>query len=352
MITAEQFDRFVFIVGAPRCGTTTLARYLKGHPDVAFPAVKEPHYFARNDLRGPAQDEVQARVEPEYLQRFFRPSPDRRVGVDASVTYLYTPEQLEPILRLWPDSRFVIALRDPLTMLQSLHKRLIYVGEETIVDFAAAWAAVPDRVAGRRIPRTCHDPRFLRYDEAPRFGSYLERLFAVVGRERCLVVIFDDLEADPAREYRRLMNFTALEPQAGIDFSPRRQGYDVRFPWLQRMLKRPPRLIAERFEGELSRETLNGAAKRSSPILSLRKRILRWNRVSRLAEPLPAALQRELRLRFKDEVEHAGELIGRDLSHWLQPGTNSSSSSIDHQAHDVRRQSYDGTLALNRASNR
>jgi len=336
MVTVEDFDRFVFIVGAPRCGTTTLSRFLKGHPSISFPAVKEPHYFAQNDLRGLPPDELKSRVEREYLERLFYPDADRRVAVDASVTYLYTPEQLEPALRLWPNSRFVVALRDPLTMLPSLHKRLIYVGEETITNFADAWAASPDRAAGRRIPRTCHEPKFLRYDEAARFGTYLKRLFAVVGKERCLVVIFDDLVADPAEQYRRLMELTDLEPQPGVDFTRRRQGYSVRFPWLQRMLKRPPRAIAERLVGDLSSlpppKTENGQqAQPSSAVLSLRKRVLRWNRVSRPTEPLPPALQNEIRLKFRDEVDLAGRLIGRDLSHWLQP-VGGTSGTIDDKA--------------------
>src|SRR4249919_1224269 len=200
-VGVNEFDRFVFIVGAPRCGTTTLSRFLKDHPSISFPAVKEPHFFAQNDLRGLSDEELKLRVEHDYLQRFFRPGPDSRVGVDASVSYLYAPEQLEPILRLWPESRFVVALRDPLTMLPSLHRRLIYVGEETMPRFADAWAAVPDRAAGRRIPRQCQDARLFRYDEACCFGAYLERLFAVVGKERCSVVIFDDLAADAAGTY-------------------------------------------------------------------------------------------------------------------------------------------------------
>src|SRR5262245_15754404 len=105
MITVDDFDRFIFIVGAPRCGTTTLARFLKQHPSINFPAIKEPHFFAQNDLRDLDDEQLKTKIESEYLQRFFRPDPDRRIGADGSVTYLYKPEQLEPVLRVWPDSR-------------------------------------------------------------------------------------------------------------------------------------------------------------------------------------------------------------------------------------------------------
>src|SRR6476619_2238495 len=166
---AADFERFLFVVGAPRCGTTTLTRFVKDHPAVHFPALKEPHFFAQHDLRGLSDHDLRRRVERDYLRRFFRADQHHGIGVDGSVSYLYSPEQLEPVLRLWPDSRFIVSVRDPLTMLPSLHRRLIYVGQETIPSFADAWAATPDRAAGRRIPRSCQDPRLLRYDEAARF---------------------------------------------------------------------------------------------------------------------------------------------------------------------------------------
>ena len=36
----------LFIIGAPRCGTTALNSYLNKHPDVLMSTRKESHYFA------------------------------------------------------------------------------------------------------------------------------------------------------------------------------------------------------------------------------------------------------------------------------------------------------------------
>ena len=323
MVRVDDIDRFVFVVGAPRCGTTTLSHFLKPHPAVRFPLVKETHFFAQNDLRGLSDAELKRRVERDYLQRFFREGEDRRVGVDCSVTYLYTPELLEPVLRLWPESRFVVALRDPLSMLPSLHQRLLFMGDETQSSFAKAWAAAPDRAAGRRIPRGCLEPRWLRYDEAGKFGTYLERLFAVVGRERCLPIMFDDLSAGPAGEYRRLMDFCGITPVPGTDFTAQRTGKAVRIAWLQRMLKRPPKALTRHLAKDqyLRRSWGEGGneLKPTGKMLSLRKRLLEWNKFVAPAQPLPVELQFELRAHFKPEIERLGRLIGRDLGHWLLP---------------------------------
>jgi hypothetical protein len=37
-----------FIVGAPKCGTTALYEYLRGHPSIFMPKYKEPHFFAQD----------------------------------------------------------------------------------------------------------------------------------------------------------------------------------------------------------------------------------------------------------------------------------------------------------------
>ena len=38
----------LFLIGAAKCGTTSLYHYLKQHPDLFFPEHKEPHYFSKD----------------------------------------------------------------------------------------------------------------------------------------------------------------------------------------------------------------------------------------------------------------------------------------------------------------
>ena len=143
-------SRFACVVGAPRCGTTSLASFMKHHPDVSFSSVKEPHFFSQYDLNGASTDELRRRVDDQYLSRYFaHHTGDRPLLAEASVSYLYTPERMEPILRLRPDAKFIIAVRDPLEMLPSLHRRLLYLGDETVTDFERAWALTAERALRR-----------------------------------------------------------------------------------------------------------------------------------------------------------------------------------------------------------
>jgi len=338
MPRVEDIDRFAFIVGAPRCGTTSLANFLKPHPEICFPILKEPHFLAQHDLRAFNDADLRREVEKEYLARFFPHSGgDARVAADCSVSYLYAPEQLEPAIRLWPQSRFVVTLRDPMEMIPSLHRRLVFLGDESLTRFEDAWAAVPDRAAGRRIPSSCVEPRWLRYDQAGRYATYVERLFATVGSERCLVLLFEDLAADPRGQYRRLMDFLDLPPmEETVDFAPRRASFDVRFHWLQRLLKRPPRPLwkylagpyQQKREKKLDRDRSDSAALET--IFAIRKRLLHWNRLPPRKQPSPLWVQEEMRSQLKDEIERLGKLIGRNLDHWLQvrPLSNQTSFNV------------------------
>ena len=69
---SEAYHRsFACIVGAPRTGTTSLAKFLRGHPQICFSKVKEPHFFSQWDLTDAPDDELRQAVTEEYLARYF-----------------------------------------------------------------------------------------------------------------------------------------------------------------------------------------------------------------------------------------------------------------------------------------
>ena len=41
------------IIGSSKCGTTALYYYLKQHPEISFPRLKEPKYFSSIDQNFP-----------------------------------------------------------------------------------------------------------------------------------------------------------------------------------------------------------------------------------------------------------------------------------------------------------
>lgn len=311
------------VVGAPRCGTTTISRWMRHRPEICFSRVKETHFFTLADLTGASDAELRETVENGYLARYFADCPDsaRMLG-EGSVSYLYAPERLLPMLKVWPDAKFIIAVRDPFEMLPSVHQRLLFQGDETATDFAEAWRLQEARQQGRDIPRTCIDARQLQYLEVVRLGKHVGHFFDVVGRERCYIALFDDLRDDPAAAYRALMAFLGLDDDGYRDFRASRASRSFRFGWLQRTLKRPTALTGSLLAGNAFRYRLgSGPPKPPSRafegVLAVRRTLLKWNEKPATSAELPEQLKPEIRALLSDDVRQLSALIGRNLDHWL-----------------------------------
>lgn len=329
--------RWAFFVGAPRCGTTSLAKYLRGHPSASLSRPKEPHYFVIRDLRDKPLDELRQIVRREYVERFFPDREGSSVLAEGSVSYLYAPERLEPVLRLWPRAKFVICVRNPLQMVPSLHQRHFVNGDETVKDFRRAWALVSERRNGRQIPRSCLDPRLLDYWTAGYLGRHVENFLDVIGRDRCMISLFDDLQSNPQAEYRRVLSFLDLPDDGKDDFERHAESRDCRIPWLQRLLQRPPRFAL----GLLDSDDLHNPrfAETAGPflrkILDLRTSILDWNEVPAQKTSLDPNVANEMRAMYRDDVQRLSNLLQRDLSHWLERDRRNSMSAPAQAAQQV-----------------
>ena len=319
--TIDDGSCWAFFVGAPRCGTTSLAKYLRGHPQACLSRPKEPHFFAMRDLRRASDSELRQILRSEYLDRFFTHRGGSAVLAEGSVSYLYAPERVAPVLRIWPHAKFIICLRNPLQMVPSLHQRHFVNGDETVRQFEQAWALVPERRNGRKVPKSCLDPRFLDYWEAGYHGKHVEKFLDVIGRERCLISIFDDLQADPGAEYRRLLRFIGLPDDGKEVFEHHAQSKDCRIPWLQRLLQRPPKFALSFLDSDdlhnprFAEEVGPGLRK----IINLRSAILDWNEIPAKPRPIDPSVLDEMREVYREDVARLSTVIGRDLTWWIEP---------------------------------
>ena len=295
--------RSVFVLGAPRCGTTFVSRMLAGHPEVCFSKPKEPHAFVR----------TRTAIQPrEYLRRYYpHLTAAHRVIAEGSPSYLYDPEVPGRILALDPEARFVVCVRNPVEMAPSYHARLVYTLDEDVRDFEEAWSLQEERARGLRIPRRCRDARLLQYRAACSVGEQLERLIAGVGRERCFVAVFDDLVANPGKVYRDLLESIGLDNDGRTAFKPKNANREFERAWMQAYLLNPPRPIAwllDFWEG------------RGWGVPGVYRSFRRWvkrrntRRVAR--SPLSDPMRETLRTAFASDVQRLSDLLGRDLSHW------------------------------------
>ena len=290
-----------FIVGAPRCGTTALSEYLRTHPRVFMSTPKEPNYFSFDMSRPRAAETLDG-----YLD-LFRESNGAVAG-EASVWYLFSRAAVPEIMRFNPNSKIIVMVRSPVDMLLSWHAQRVYTLNEDETDFEAAWRMQDARREGRSIPKFCAEPELLQYRHVATLGEQLERAFEVVPGDQIKVIVFDDFVKDTRQAYESVESFLSIPYDGKADFPQVHRSRRHRSLRLARLLRRRPLPV---------RAVLKGFRAMGVDDRALRRRLGSWNSTIGFHKRLRPAFKKELADTFGSDVEKLGQLLNRDLSHWL-----------------------------------
>lgn len=292
------------IVGAPRCATTTMWLHLREHPQLFVPVCKEVHFFGSDLARRPSPYLVTD--EAEYRALFAPAGPEQLAG-ECSVLYLSSRRAAREIHDYNPQLKPIIMLRNPVEVLHSYHAHLCWAAHEDIQDFAEALDAEPDRKRGRRIPKPARIPNELFYRDIVRFTPQVRRYLERFGRQRVLVIIYDDLKADPAAVYERTLKFLGVDPTYRPTIRRVNPGKTPRSRTLARVIQDPPwplRPLAEALPKPL--------------LFQLQTRLDRKNSRRAQRAPMGPALREKLCREFRPDVERLSRLLDRDLTHWTR----------------------------------
>lgn len=223
----------LFIVGAPKCGTTAWVEYLSGHPQVYFAPLKEPHYFSEDfpDFRWVKT--------PEDYAELFRNAGVARVAGEASVQYLYSTVAARRISEFNPAARVLVFLRNQSTFLPSYHNQLLYNRDETIRDFAKVWRMAL-RGGRKSVPASCRSPAFLDYPAVGRFDEQLERYLDVFPASQIMVLRYECWTRDPREAYRQVLDFLGLDDDGRMSFDRVHAAKRHRSNVLAQFTQRPP----------------------------------------------------------------------------------------------------------------
>jgi hypothetical protein len=220
------------IIGAQRCGTTSMYKYLEQHPAVA-PAVlgKGVHYFDVNYTRGDAWYRSHFPSRP-YKALLSKRSGQRALTGEGSPYYLFHPAVPSRVATTIPTVRLVAMLRDPISRAYSHYQHEVARGFEKL-RFEDALKMEEERLAGEA-ERLCADPSY--YSFSHQHHSYvsrgiyvdqLRRWMALFPQDQILIVDSGDFFAQPERAYGGVLAFLGLRDHS---------------------LKRYPSLNAHRYE--------------------------------------------------------------------------------------------------------
>lgn len=291
----------LFIVGAPKCGTTAWVEYLRTHPDIYISTRKEQCYFA-HDL----PNFRLTRTAEDYAELFRGSAGARYIG-EASVMYLFSNAAARAIRDHNPDARILIFIRDQETFLPSLHNQFLWEFAEEIEDFEQAWRMSESRPP-EKIPAGCLEPTTLDYASMGRFDEQVARYLECFPPDQVRVIRFEDWVANPRESYVEILDFLDVPDDGRTEFEPINQGMTFGSRRAARLVVAPPAWL---------RRLVQSARKVAGPLVGLAER-LAWKAVISSAKRgyrrnLPDELREEIRgyyaepnRRLQERLENCG----------------------------------------------
>src|SRR3954447_11809385 len=297
------------VIGAFKCGTTSLFEYLRRHPEIYMPPGKEIPYFGRDAQRVWSGWQV-------YLDDVFAGAPPHTLRGTATPQYMSGAELDVPrrLRAAAPDAKLVAILRDPVERARSHHRMEVMLGRETrCFDRAIAELLAPRSLeAARRRPTrpSC----YVVYGE---YGRILGGFLDAFPRQQLLVLFTEELERSPQAVMRRTLEFLGADagfvpPDLGTHHARGASGRRV--PWLD--LSRvheaaarngPLRCAWRALPAELRRAVLRRDR-------ALRHRLFLWNRLEGpddQPEPRPATIE-ALADHFAQDRRRLSQILGHE----------------------------------------
>jgi hypothetical protein len=290
-----------FIVGAPKCGTTAMCGFLRGHPDIFMPALKEPHFFG-DDRKLPSNWRTL-----EWYESLFQDAGDESMIGEASPSYLFSRTAAREIRDYNDKAKIIIIVRDPVELLYSDFYHRLAVRFENVKKFEEAIFFCNDKAERYRekIEKKIgmRQPPYL---ELPRLGEQTKRYIDVFGRENVHIIIFDEYRDDNEKTYRKVLNFLGIDESFRPEFRVANSNKKIRSIMLKKFISGAP-LIIKKYA-------------RKYPLIMKTKDYIDTLNIVRFERPeMDPDLKRRLKTKFAPDVELLSGLIGKDLTHWTEP---------------------------------
>jgi hypothetical protein len=283
-----------FIIGAPKCGTTSLADWLSKHPQVFMSPDKEPMFF-NTDFGN-----QKTKSFPAYESLYKDARAEHFAVGEASTFYLNSKLAVEKILRYQPDAKFIVLLRKPQEMIVSLHSQACK-GVENQYDFQKAWMLQENRYKGFDLPPFTKHPELFQYGERCKLGTQLTRLYDVAASDKIHVAFLEEIRVSPDIEFKKVLDFLSLHEWYPEVFSVKNKRVRIRAKWLKYSLN------------FLSEMKMRMGVKAPTGLL---KNIHQLNRQRVSSPDIPECLESVLDRYFFEDIKKVEQIVGYVPSNW------------------------------------
>lgn len=211
-----------FVIGATRAGTTSLFQYLRQHPDIFLPKIKEIWGFNVDDRHSDLQ---------RYYAKIMKDRREELMVGDITPIYLTrgllyhsygskaylseTDSSIRRIAHACPEARIIVTLRSPMSRLRSQYQKNYFQGKagvaETLEDHARAM------LEGLCQPQND-------YIMANHYADHLSEVYDVFDSSQVQLLIIEEWGGDPNTAVEQMINFLGIDGNVSIDTSRQYNG--------------------------------------------------------------------------------------------------------------------------------
>ena len=309
----QSFLPNLFLLGAAKCGTTTLYAYLDQMPDICMASPKEPHFFHCQFERG----------LDFYRQNYFPHWKGERIIGEAQHRNLYLPFVPKRIHSINPDAKLLVIVRNPIERAHSHWNHYASRGKtREPLSFEHALQADLHRVQGVRPPddiwaqhwaewfqqspdRERLDwPRYRTYLDTGYYYEQIQRYLALFPAKNLKVMLFEDMVANPKQVVDDVVQFLGLDPATNHWTEP-----------IWRNAATP-----DGKEPKDLRVRQNWLVRKTYRLLGMKHRIKNLpppaDKVTSARETIDPKSRAWLREHYREHNRKLAEFLGRDLSAW------------------------------------
>ena len=173
-------------IGAQKCASTWLYEILADHPQACLAEEKELDFFSYHYDHG-----------YQWYENSFSEEANVSLVGEISPSYFNSPSAPERIREYDPDVRLILCLRDPIDRALSNHRHEVRIGNLQGDDLSFE--------NGLR-----NNPQYV---DQGLYATHLERWLKHFDRRQILIILFDDVEADPQNIARQVYTFLGIDTQ-------------------------------------------------------------------------------------------------------------------------------------------
>ncbi|TCJ15462.1 sulfotransferase [Rubrobacter taiwanensis] len=297
------------VIGAAKCGTTSLYHYLNQHPEIYMSPRKHTRFFAfeveEPGFRGPGPRKPAvpyAITDTGAYHALFGGATNETAVGEASHSYLYQARAARRIKEYAPDMKLIAILRNPADRAYSHYRQMIRDGREPIPDFSRALEAEGERIRENWWPD-------FHYVQIGLYHAQLKRYFDLFERDQIRVYLYEELNSDPSGVLQDTFRFLGVDdtfvPEATVRYNasgvPKSRSLHLLLQELRRL-----RPVVER---HLSRTWYQQLLRLGSAL---------HNRNLTRPGLAPEMRRRVIDVYFREDILNLQELLRRDLSAWLR----------------------------------